>query len=91
VIDQQKLPSVYTIDIFGGKSFKVNKYIKKASNNTFLNLNLGLANLLNNKNILLYGFENLRVGSATAQSDWFVPKYAHALGIQYFVNLSLRF
>ncbi|MBK6330869.1 MAG: TonB-dependent receptor [Bacteroidetes bacterium] len=91
VIDQQKLPSVYTIDIFGGKSFKVNKYIKKASNNTFLNLNLGLTNLLNNKNILLYGFENLRVGSATAQSDWFVPKYAHALGIQYFVNLSLRF
>lgn len=91
VIDQQKLPSAFTIDIFGGKSFKVNKYIKKAGNNTFLNLNLGLTNLLNNQNILLYGFENLRVGSATAQPDWFVPKYAHALGIQYFINLSLRF
>lgn len=90
-IDQQKLPSAFTIDIFGGKSFKVNKYIKKASNNTFLNLNIGLTNLLNNQNILLYGFENLRVGSATAQPDWFVPKYAHALGIQYFLNLSLRF
>ncbi|MCC7030501.1 MAG: carboxypeptidase-like regulatory domain-containing protein [Chitinophagaceae bacterium] len=91
VIDQQKLPSVFTVDIFGGKSFKVDKYIKKASSNTFLNLNLGLTNLLNNKNIMLYGFENLRVGSATAQPDWFVPKYAHALGIQYFINLTLRF
>ncbi len=91
VIDQQKLPSFYTIDLFGGKSFKVDKYIKKASSNTFLNLNLGLTNVLNNKNILLYGFENLRVGSATAQPDWFVPKYAHALGIQYFINMTLRF
>lgn len=90
-IDQQKLPSAFTVDIFGGKSFKVNKYIKKASNNTYLNLNIGLTNLLNNKNIILYGFENLRLGSATAQPDWFVPKYAYALGIQYFINLSLRF
>lgn len=90
-IDQQKLPSAYTVDIFGGKSFKVNKYIKKASNNTYLNLNIGLNNLLNNKNIILYGFENLRLGSSKAQPDWFVPKYAYALGTQYFLNLTLRF
>lgn len=91
VLDQQKLPSVFTANIFGGKSFKVNKYIHKAGNNVFLNLNLGLNNILNNKNIILYGFENLRLGSNSSQPDWFVPKYAYALGIQYFVNLALRF
>jgi hypothetical protein len=90
-IDQQRLPSFYTVDLFGGKSFKVNKYIKKAGNNTFLNLNIGISNVLNNKNIKLYGFENLRLGGNSAQPDWFVPRYAHALGIQYFINLALRF
>ena len=88
-IDQPKLPNFYTIDIFGGKSFKVNKYIKKAGSQTFLNLNLGLTNLLNNKNIRLYGFENMRYN--TQNEDWFAPRYAHALGIQYFVNMTLRF
>lgn len=91
VIDQQKLPSFYTVDLFGGKSFKINKYIKSASNQMYLNTNLGISNLLNNKNIMLYGFENLRTGNSNAQPDWFVPKYAHALGIQYFINATLRF
>ncbi|MEZ5047108.1 MAG: carboxypeptidase-like regulatory domain-containing protein [Chitinophagaceae bacterium] len=91
VIDQQKLPSFYTIDLFGGKSFKVDKYIKKAGYNTYFNIQLGITNLLNNQNIKLYGFENLRVGSATSQPDWFVPKSAYALGIQYFINMNLRF
>lgn len=91
VIDQQRLPSFYTVDLFGGKSWKVNRYIKKASNNTFLNLNIGLTNVLNNRNIIQYGFENLRVGGPTAQPDWFVPRYGYALGIQYFINTTLRF
>lgn len=90
-VDQQKLPSFYTVDLFGGKSFKVNKYIKQAGINMFLNLNIGISNVLNNKNIKLYGFENLRLGGSSSQPDWFVPKYAHALGIQYFINASLRF
>ncbi|MBL7765224.1 MAG: carboxypeptidase-like regulatory domain-containing protein [Chitinophagaceae bacterium] len=89
IIDQQKLPNFYTIDIFGGKSFKVNKYIKKAGYNTYLNLNIGLSNITNNQNINLYGFENLR--SNREYPERFVPKYAYALGIQYFLNLSLRF
>lgn len=89
ILDQQKLPNFYTVDIFGGKSFKVNKYIKKAGSQTYLNLNLGLTNLLNNKNIRLYGFENMRYNNQN--TDWFAPRYAYALGIQYFVNMTLRF
>lgn len=90
-IGQQRLPSFYTVDLFGGKSFKVNKYIKKASSNTFLLLNIGLTNVLNNKKINLYGFENLRSAGERDNPDWFAPRYAYALGIQYFLNLSLRF
>ena len=89
ILDQQKLPNFYTVDIFGGKSFKVNKYIKRAGSQTYLNLNLGLTNLLNNKNIKQYGFENLRYNNEN--TDWFAPKYANAIGIQYFINMTLRF
>lgn len=89
ILDQQKLPNFYTVDLFGGKSFKVNKYIKKAGSQTYLTLNIGLTNLLNNKKIRLYGFENLRFNNENP--DWFPPKYASALGIQYFINLNLRF
>ncbi len=89
IIDQQKIPAFYTVDLFGGKSFKVNKYIKKAGNNTFLNLTLGLNNVLNNKNIRLYGFENLRYDKE--RPEIFPARFAYALGTTYFVNLALRF
>lgn len=88
-IAQKKLPNIFTVDINCGKSFKLDKYYKNAGNQTFLLFNLGISNLLNNQNINLYGFENLRVN--TENPEWFAPKYAYALGIQYFLNLSLRF
>jgi hypothetical protein len=89
VVAQRRIPSFYTVDLFGGKSFKVNKYLPKAGSNTYLNLNLGVTNLLNNTNIMLYGFENMRFNRQN--QDWFPPKYAYALGIQYFINATLRF
>jgi hypothetical protein len=88
MIDQSKLPNAFTVDINGGKSFKVNKYIKKADNNMLLRLNIGISNILNNTNIKLYGFENPR---RERNLDWFPNRYAYALGAQYFVNLSLSF
>ncbi|MBK7762102.1 MAG: hypothetical protein IPI46_01860 [Bacteroidetes bacterium] len=88
-ISQKKLPNVFTVDLNCGKSFKLDKYYKKAGNQTFLLFNMGITNLLNNQNINLYGFENLRVN--TENPEWFAPRYAYALGIQYFLNLSLRF
>lgn len=89
IIDQKKLPNAFTVDFNGGKSFKVNKYIKKASNQMFLLLNVGVSNILNNQNIKQYGFENLRVNNLNP--EWFPAKYAYAMGTIYFINLSLRF
>jgi hypothetical protein len=89
VVAQRRIPSFYTVDLFGGKSFKVNKYLPKAGSNTYLNLNLGVTNLLNNTNIMLYGFENMRFNRQN--QDWFPAKNAYALGIQYFINATLRF
>jgi hypothetical protein len=89
ILEQRRIPSFYTVDLFFGKSFKVRKYIKSASDQTFLNVNLGITNLLNNRKIILYGFENLRYNRNNPA--WFPPKYAHSLGFQYFLNIVLRF
>lgn len=89
VVDQKKIPSFYTVDLFVGKSFKVNKYVKKASSQTLLLLNIGLNNILNNKNIRLYGFENLRFDKE--RPELFDARYAYSIGTSYFINLSLRF
>ncbi|MBP6456362.1 MAG: TonB-dependent receptor, partial [Chitinophagaceae bacterium] len=60
LVNQEQYNSFVTVDLFFGKSYKVNKFIPKASNQTFAYFNLGISNLLNNRNIKLYGFENLR-------------------------------
>jgi hypothetical protein len=91
LVDQKKMPNIFTIDVNGGKSFKVNKYIKRASSQTMLLLNIGISNILNNKNNRLYGFENLRLDNSTNSAGTFASKYAFALGTQYFINLGLRF
>jgi hypothetical protein len=88
IVDQLQLPAFYTVDLMLGKSFKVNKYIRKAGNNTYLNFNLGISNALNNRDIKLYGFENMRTNETNPQ--WFAARYAYALGRQYFINLVLR-
>lgn len=91
LIDQKKLNDAFTMDFMVGKSFKLDKIFKKIPSNYYLNINLGLNNLLNNRNIQLYGFENLRVTKSETDLERFAPKSAYALGRTYFLNAVLRF
>jgi hypothetical protein len=49
LVNQRKAPAAYTLDFFGGKSWKINK--------VFLYLNVGVNNILDNKNIIVSGRE----------------------------------
>ncbi len=93
IVDQEKLPYYYTVDLNMGKSFKVNKYIKKANNSMLMYFNLGITNILNNKNIILYGFENGLKNQSTYLpiENSVQSKYSYAQGLQYFLNVSLKF
>ena len=91
LLDQKKLNNVFTVDAMFGKSWKVNKYLKKVPSNYFFNINIGVNNILNNKDIQLYGFENLRTTRSERDQNTFGPKYAYALGTTYFINCVLRF
>lgn len=88
---QEKLPAYYTVDIFGGTSVKVNKYLKGASNDMYVYLNIGVNNLLNNRNIRTGGFEQLRFDAATKNVDRFASKYFYGFGANYFVNVTFKF
>lgn len=81
LLQQQQLPSAYTMDIFGGKSWRFNQY--------FLVLSLSINNVLNNQEFAFGGFEQFRFNPN--DMDRFPQKYFYMYGTQYFMNLSLRF
>lgn len=90
IVTQEKLPSAFTLDLFFGKSFLLSRTFKKLPRNTFLYLNAGVSNLLDNKDIRTSGFENLRVDK-NGEINRFQSKYFYAYGRNFFVNLSLKF
>lgn len=92
ILAQEKLPEAFTVDIFMGKSFNLYKLNKKLFNyGTFLYVNVGVNNLLNNKEIRTGGFEQLRFDYTSRNPDRFANKYFYGYGANYFVNISLKF
>ncbi|MCD4746538.1 MAG: TonB-dependent receptor plug domain-containing protein, partial [Bacteroidales bacterium] len=81
ILDQEKLSGDYTVDFFGGKSWKINDY--------FIALNLSANNVLNNQDFAFGGFEQLRFDSE--ETNKFPPKYFYLYGTTYYINLSFRF
>lgn len=80
-LDQEKLDAGYTVDLYGGKSWKIKKY--------FINASLNVSNLLNNQSFRIGGFEQLRYESNDISK--FPPKYYYHLGTTYYVMVSFRF
>jgi hypothetical protein len=70
------------LNVFGGKSWKINK--------TYLYLNVGINNLLNNTDLITGGFEQLRFDAESRQVNRFPNRYFYAFGLNYFVNISVR-
>lgn len=82
VIDQTKLDNQFTLDLFAGKSWKIDDY--------YLQLLLSVGNLLNNKEFVTGGFEQSRYDFRGHNVDRFPPRIYYAYGINYSIGLSLR-
>lgn len=80
-LDQEKFDNQFTVDIYGGKSWRIKKYT--------LNWNVSINNVLNNRNFVTGGFEQLRYD--VTNIDKFPPKLSYHLGLTYYTMLSLRF
>ncbi|MCB0557966.1 MAG: TonB-dependent receptor [Lewinellaceae bacterium] len=85
IIEQKKGDDAFTVDFFGGKSFRFG--------DIFLYLNLGVNNILNNQDFITGGFDQLRFDFDVRSGDdtVFIPRYYYLYGRTYFVNVSLRF
>ncbi|MBC7555154.1 MAG: hypothetical protein H7257_14390 [Taibaiella sp.] len=91
IYDQERLPSAFTVDISGGRNFDVSDWMKSLHHKTTLNFNAGISNLLNNQDIKMTGFEQLRYDFKYYNADKFPNKYSYAYGMNFYATLSLRF
>lgn len=83
ILYQEELEPAFTLDLFGGKSWKIDEY--------YIYLNIGINNVLNNKDFITGGYEQLRYDYVNRNVDKFPPKYFYSYGTNYFVMLGLRF
>lgn len=83
IIDQEKLENGYSLNIYGGKSWKISK------NNSFIRLNVNISNVLNNTSFRTGGYEQLRYDPT--QISKFPPKYGYMYGLTYFAGVSYLF
>jgi hypothetical protein len=84
-VQQTLLPDQHTIDVSLGTSFRARLGGEKKR--TIL-LFVGINNLLNKKDIISGGYEQLRFDAADI--DKFPPKFFYAMGLNFSVNCTLR-
>jgi hypothetical protein len=83
IVSQEKLPAQFTLDFFGGKSWRID--------NKYLYLNISINNILNNKDFRTGGFEQGRFDYEGFDVDRFPPRYFYAFGTTYSIGLTLRY
>ena len=81
ILNQEKLDPGYTIDIWGGKSWKINDYR--------IGFTLSVNNILDNTKLITNGFEQYRFDKTDVNK--FPNKYFHLYGRSYFLNVYFRF
>lgn len=90
ILEQTKLPDQYTIDLLMGTSFVYTTGSDKHRHNHTLLLNININNLLNKKDLISGGFEQLRFDTDTADVTRFPNKYYYAMGLNFSVSLQYR-
>jgi len=91
ILAQTQWDSQYTLDFFGGYSWKLPSNLEIADKPTFLVFNLGVNNILNNKDIITGGYEQLRFDFDNRNINKFPPKIYYGFGVNYFASATLRF
>lgn len=88
LLKQHKISDEFMLNVNAGKTFRFGKY--------YIGVGLTVNNVLNNKNYVTGGFEQMRGGSYSNMLDenyrqTFGPKMWYDQGTSYFLNVFLRF
>jgi hypothetical protein len=78
---QQKADPGFLVDIFVGKSWRLD--------DLYITLSANMSNVLNNRNMVTGGYEQYRFDPA--RPELFQPRIYYANGFNYFINLSIRY
>jgi hypothetical protein len=91
IVNQEELEAQYTLDAFAGYSWKMNRAFKAMKQSTYLVFNIGVNNILNNRNIVSGGFEQLRFDFNDRNPDKFPARRFYSFGLNYFASVGIRF
>ena len=91
ILGQEHFKGQFTMDISGGWSWKMNNKFKSLKGNSFMVLNLGITNVLDNRHMLSTGYEQLRFDTREHDVNVFPTKFAYAYGATYFASVTFRF
>ena len=91
ILDQTQLKNQYTLDAFAGYSWLMNRKFHQLKKRHFLVFNVGVNNILDNRNIVSGGYEQLRFDFAEKNTGKFPDKRFYAYGINFFASVGLRF
>ena len=94
VFDQEELPSAFTVDLRAGYTVQLSrrsKAIDRFSHRAVMIFSGNINNLLNNTNIINSGYEQLRFDYQNNNPAVYANKYLYGYGINYAVQVALRF
>ncbi len=82
--EQDKLKDAFVLNASVGKLVYINRKIS-------MNFNLNVENILNNKNIQTYAYQQGRFDYTNYDSTKYPNKYFYAQGIKVYLNVGIRF
>ncbi len=81
---QDKLKNAFVLNVSIGKIVYINRKVS-------LNFNLNIDNVLNNRNIMTYGYQQGRFDYTNYDSTKYPNRYSYSQGIKVFFNAGVRF
>lgn len=81
---QDKLKNAFSLNISIGKLLYINRKVS-------MNFNLNLNNVLNNKDVCTYAYQQGRLDTKNYVRDKYPNKYSYAQGVKVFLNVGIRF
>jgi hypothetical protein len=81
---QDKLKDAFSLNISIGKLLYINRKVS-------MNFNLNINNVLNNKNVVTYAYQQGRIDTSNYDRNAYPNRYTYAQGIKLFLNAGIRF
>ncbi len=81
---QDKLKNSFTLNVSVGKLIYINRKVS-------LNLNLNVNNILNNRDVCTFAFQQGRIDTQDWNRTKYANKYSYAQGVRVFFNAGIRF